>query len=398
MLEIEYLPVASLNGAPYNPRKMPDEQMQRLMRGIEEFGVVDPIIVNQRTCLIVGGHQRVEAAKRLGLETVPVVHVNLDPERERALNLALNKISGEWDVDALKGILGELNDAVLDLDLTGFSDDEIAALLDEGPLAVALGDPDDAPEVDEAVEPITKPGDLIVLGRHRLLCGDSTSLADLERLMGGGLADLVWTDPPYGVSYEGKTKDALTIENDDLTEGQLESFLTDALGNAAENCRAGAAWYVAAPAGPLHLVFAQVLHRLGIWRQTINWVKNTFALGRSDYHYRHEPIFYGWKPGAGHYFVNDRTQDSIWEFDKPSRNGEHPTMKPVPLIERAINNSSKKGEVVLDPFGGSGSTLIACEGTGRDCRTMDLDPRYCDVIVARWEKFTGGKAKRPRRR
>jgi site-specific DNA-methyltransferase (adenine-specific) len=212
--------------------------------------------------------------------------------------------------------------------------------------------------------------------------------------MGGGLADLVWTDPPYGVSYVGKTKDALTIENDDQSEDQLEAFLRAALGATWASCRAEAVWYVAAAPGPLHLCFAKVLRELEVWRQTLTWVKSSFALGHSDYHYRHEPIFYGWKQGEAHYFIDDRTQDTILEFDNPARNGVHPTMKPVELIERCVLNSSLPGQKVLDVFGGSGSTLIACEKTGRSCYMMELDPSYVDVIVTRWENATGKKAER----
>ena len=233
-----------------------------------------------------------------------------------------------------------------------------------------------------------------MLGRHRLMCGDSTSIDAVQVLGGGQMFDMLWTDPPYGVSYVGKTKDALTIENDSLDDAGLTDFLRAALGCAWANCRAGASWYVAAPAGPLNLCFSTVLKDLGVWRQSLNWVKNTFAMGRSDYHYRHEPIFYGWKEGAAHYFVDDRTQDTILEFDKPSRNGVHPTMKPVALIERCIENSSKPGETVLDLFGGSGSTLIAAEKTGRTAYLMELDPIYCDVIIRRWEEATGQKAVR----
>ena len=211
-------------------------------------------------------------------------------------------------------------------------------------------------------------------------------------LMDGKMADMVWTDPPYGVSYVGKTKDALEIDNDDLKPAELESFLSAAFTLANEYIQSGGAWYVAAPPGPLFTAFAHPLAALGIWRQTLVWVKSVFVMGRSDYHYRHEAIFYGWKPGGTHYFVDDRTQDTVWEFDKPSRNAEHPTMKPIPLIVRAINNSSLKDQVVLDTFGGSGSTLIASEQTGRQCFMMELDPHYVDVIVQRWEQYTGQKA------
>jgi site-specific DNA-methyltransferase (adenine-specific) len=225
-----------------------------------------------------------------------------------------------------------------------------------------------------------------------LLCGDSTSIDAVERLMDGHHADMVWTDPPYGVAYVGKTKDALTIENDRLDDAGLEDFLRASLGCALIACRDGASWYIAAPGGPLFHIFSTVLRPLGVWRETLQWVKNTFVMGRSDYHYRHESIFYGWKPGATHYFVDDRTQDTVLQFDKPARNAEHPTMKPVALIEKCVLNSSKPGEIVLDLFGGSGSTLIACEKTGRVARLMELAPQYCDVICKRFAAFSGKQA------
>jgi len=206
------------------------------------------------------------------------------------------------------------------------------------------------------------------------------------------MANCVWTDPPYGVSYVGKTKDALEIQNDSLDDKDLEDFLRSALSCAFAYTHPGGAWYVAAPPGPLNHCFSVVLKELGVWRQTLNWIKSQMVLGRSDYHYQHEPIFYGWKPGASHSWHSDRKQTSCLEFDKPQRNGIHPTMKPVELVEYCITNSSKPGEIVLDPFGGSGTTLIACEKSKRQCRTMELDPKYCDVIKNRWEEFTGKKA------
>jgi site-specific DNA-methyltransferase (adenine-specific) len=228
--------------------------------------------------------------------------------------------------------------------------------------------------------------------RHALLCGDATQPAALTALMDSQKADMVWTDPPYGVAYVGKTKDALTIDNDALDEAGLEVLLRSSLVNALAATREGGAWYVAAPAGPLFHIFAAVLRDLGVWRQTLNWVKSTFVIGRSDYHYRHESIFYGWKPGATHYFVDDRTLDTVLEFDKPSKSTEHPTMKPVALVAFCINNSTKHGAMVLDVFAGSGSTLIACEKTGRRAMLIELDPVYCDVIVRRWQNFTGSEA------
>lgn len=203
---------------------------------------------------------------------------------------------------------------------------------------------------------------------------------------------MVWTDPPYGVTYVGKTKDALTIENDSLDDAGLEQFLRNCFTGLLTVCRGGAPWYVAAPAGPLNHCFSTVLKEIGVWRQMLNWVKSYLVLGRSDYHYQHEPIFYGWKPGASHPWFSDRKQTTVLNFDKPSRNGEHPTMKPVELVEYCIKNSSPPDGTVIDAFGGSGTTLMACERTGRVARLMELDPRYCDVIVRRWQEFTGHTA------
>lgn len=400
-LEIEYVAPASLRGAPYNPRKMPDDQMRLLMRGIEEFGLVDPIIVNSRTGFIVGGHQRCEAAKRLKLAKVPTVYLSLTDEQEKALNLALNKIHGEWDLGLLKDVLEDLDTGSIDLELTGFTEAEVEALLTSVPpeqeANEGLCDPDEAPDVDEKEPPITQPGDLIELGRHRLLCGDSTKLADAERLMDGAKADMLWTDPPYNVAYEGGTTEKLTIQNDKMGARAFRTFLLDAYQAADASLRPGAAVYITyadRETLAFHLAWESVEWHLS---SVLVWVKNSFTLGRSDYHSAHEPMIYGWKPGAAHYFVDDRSQDSTWEHDKPKRNGEHPTMKPVELVAKAVKNSTRSGEKVLDLFGGSGSTLIACEQEGRAAYLMELDPRYCDVIVARWEKFTGKKAVRPER-
>lgn len=246
---------------------------------------------------------------------------------------------------------------------------------------------EDIPVSDAA--PDSRPGQVYELGPHRLVCGDSTKAESWALLLPNGeRLQMVWTDPPYGVSYVGKTADAMTIKNDALSPEQLEQFLRDALGMVVAHCLPGAVWYVASPAmcGPFY-TFCTVLNGFDIWRHTLVWVKSAFVMGHADYHYRHEPIFYGWVPGAAHYFVDDRTQDSVLEYDKPSRNGEHPTMKPVGLVAKCIENSSKRGWVVGEPFGGSGTTLIACAETGRVARLIELDPRYCDVIRRRWTKW-----------
>lgn len=392
---VESVAISTLNEAAYNPRKISREQLERLKGSIRQWGFVDPIIANRTTGNIVGGHQRVKAARALGLEDVPVVWVELDDANEKALNVALNKHGGEWDAEALPALLDEITAAGIELELTGFTaeelDDMIADLGVGSEAANGLTDADEVP--DEPEIPITKHGDMWLLGSHRLLCGDSTKSEDMMRLMGEKKADMVWTDPPYGVSYQGKTKDKLTIINDDLNQGDLDRLLEKAFDCANSSCRAGAVWYVAATPGPKLLSFAKTLQKLQIWKQTLVWVKQRFVLGMADYHYKHETIFYGWSSGAAHYYCGDRTQDNVWEFPCPNRSALHPTMKPVELIEKSIKNSSKPGWLVLDPFGGSGSTLIAAERTGRSAFLMEIDPKYCDVIVSRWELFTGKKAR-----
>lgn len=391
-MTVAMMPVDCLIPYARNPRKN-DSAVDAVAASIKEFGFRQPIVVDDEMVILVG-HTRAKAAKKLGLVEVPVhVASGLTESQKKAYRIADNRLNelAEWDDDLLALELEDLRMDDFDLGTMGFDDGEVDRLLDGlDATPDGLTDEDEAPE--PSVVPVSKPGDVWLLGKHRVMCGDSTDAAQVGTLLAGGVADMLWTDPPYGVSYVGKTSDALTIENDSLDDAQLEAFLRSVFVCAMDACRAGAAWYVAAPPGPLHHCFSTVLKDMGVWRQTLNWVKHVFALGRSDYHYRHEPIFYGWKPGGSHFFIDDRTQDTILEFDKPSRNGEHPTMKPVELIERCIQNSSKQGWTVLDLFGGSGSTLIACEKTGRINRSMELDPKYCDVIVRRWQEFTGKQA------
>jgi len=250
---------------------------------------------------------------------------------------------------------------------------------------------DEVPE--PPVDPITKPGDLWVLGDHRLLCGDSTKAEDVERLMGGAKADMLLTDPPYGVSYIGKTKDALKVENDELKEDELTILILKAFDNAEENSRAGAYWYATVPPGPLHIIFADDWKKRGILRQIMVWAKDSMVLGHSEYHYQHEPILFGWIPGNRHK-NSDRTRTTLWKYDRPKANREHPTMKPVGLWAQAVNDGSRNGENIYDPFLGSGTTLIAAEQLGRKCYGMEISPQYCDVIVKRWENLTGKKAEK----
>jgi len=333
------------------------------------------------------------------------VWVEDDDETAAAFALADNRTAelGGYDEQALADLFGSVGDPAL-LAASGWDEESVAELLASASVEVVpdgLNDPDEVPE--PPAEPITKLGDVWLLGEHRLVCGDSTDVGVSDVLLAGAKADLVWTDPPYGVgiasrigakgrsSSQARSEGGHGIQNDDLDVDALTDFLRQALGAALAACSPGAAWYVAAPHGPIGLAFSRTLHELGVWRHSLVWVKNSLVLGRADYHYRHEPIYYGWVPGAAHTWESDRKQDTILEFDRPVRSKEHPTMKPVELIEYCIGNSSKRGAVLLDPFGGSGSTLIAAHRTGRVARLVELDPGYCDVICRRYQEHTGDK-------
>ena len=387
---VEMRPPSELKPYGNNPRHN-DAAVDAVARSIEAFGFRQPLVVDEEGVIVVG-HTRLRAALKLGLESVPVhVATGLTPEQLKAYRLADNKTASlaEWDDEKLTAELMELSQAGVDLDITGFSADEIASYID-GPPAEGLTDPDDVPDAPPA---ITQPGDLWLLGEHRLLCGDSTKAEDVARLLAGSTADMLLSDPPYGVSYVGKTADALTVENDSLGEPELEKLVGAAFDHAQAHCRPGSYWYATVPAGPLHLVFADDWKRRGILRQIMVWAKDSMVLGHSEYHYAHEPILFGWLPGERHK-NSDRTRTTLWKYDRPKANREHPTMKPVALWAQAVEDGSREGELVFDPFLGSGTTMIACEQLGRRCCGMELSPQYCDVIVKRWEDYTGKKAER----
>lgn len=376
-----------------NPRKNEDA-VAEVAKSIRRFGWGSPIVANERTQEIIAGHTRWQAAQRLGLDQVPVRWVDLDPADAHALALADNRTSevATWDDALLQEVLRELqsaDDAILED--TGFSEEELQKFLVD-PIEEFEGDPDEIPEVQEVA--VTQRGDVWLMGEHRLRCGDSTDAADVAALLGEDQIDLVLTDPPYGVSYVGKTSDALTIENDSLGEDDLTALVTSAFDLAEKHCRPGAYWFASVPAGPLHLIFADDWKRRGILRQILVWVKDSMVLGRSEYHYQHEPILFGWIPGKRHSNNHDRTRTSVWQCARPKRSKEHPTMKPIELWSRAIIDGSRKKEIVFDPFLGSGTTLIASELHGRRCRGLELAPKYCDVIVRRWQDMTGGEATR----
>lgn len=382
----EMLPIDSLIPYHNNPRRN-EHAVAKVAGSIKEFGFRSPITVD-KDMVIVAGHTRVLAAKELGIKMVPVHIMKVSAARIRAYRLADNRTAqeAEWDDEKLAIELAGLRDEDFDLDATGFDPDEIAelidALTDEG-----LTEDDAVPEAQ--AQAITKPGDVWICGDHRLLCGDATILGDIEKLMNGALADMVFTDPPYNVAYVGKTKKNLTIKNDDLG-GDFYQLLFDAITNLLMVCKG--AVYICMSSSELDTLQKSFRDAGGHWSTFIIWAKNTFSLGRSDYQRQYEPILYGWKEGLKHFWCGARDQGDVWFFNKPAANDLHPTMKPVALVERAIENSSKGRDIILDCFGGSGTTMIAAEKTGRTARLVELDPIYCDVIVRRWQAFTGQKA------
>jgi len=396
-MEFKKLKIEQLIHADYNPRKAlkaGDSEYEKIKRSIQEFGYVEPVIVNKNGCedgkyLIVGGHQRTKVLKDLGYEEIDCVVVDMDKNKEKALNIALNKITGEWDFDQLAVLMEELKLEDYDLELTGFDFSEAEQLLD------SLKDEDDQVEEEEfdvevPEHPITQKGDVWLLGKHRLMCGDSTDQETIKKLMDGKKAKLIVTDPPYNVDYVGKTKDALKIENDKMDNDTFYHFLFDSYTQMYEVAENGAGIYVF-HADSEGLNFRKALIDAGFkLAQCCIWAKQAMVMGRQDYHWQHEPVLYGWKPTASHYWNSDRKQTTLWHFDRPFRNEHHPTMKPVSLIAYPIKNSSKIGDIVFDPFGGSGSTLIACQETDRVCRTMELDEKYADVIVNRYIEYVGG--------
>ena len=379
-----------------NPRTHSPEQVAQIAASIAEFGFLNPILVDTASGII-AGHGRLQAAKQIGLAQVPVVVLDhLTEAQKRAYVIADNKLAlnAGWDEKLLRAEMVALAAADFDMPLIGFSDDELADLLGDPNAAAGNTDEDAVPEVP--VDPVTKPGDVYVLGNHRLLCGDSTVLTNVEKVLDGALADMVFTDPPYNVDYGNTAKDKMrgnnrTIMNDNLGEG-FEQFLYDACVNMLAVCKG--AIYVCMSSSELHTLQKAFIAAGGKWSTFVIWAKNTFTLGRSDYQRQYEPILYGWKQGTDHFWCGARDQGDVWFVNKPRVNDLHPTMKPVELVERAVSNSSKSRDIVLDCFGGSGTTLIACEKLGRQARLIELDPKYCDVIVQRWEEFTGKKAER----
>lgn len=374
-----------------NARTHSEAQVDQIAGSIREFGFTNPILIKD-DMTIIAGHGRLAAAKKLQLDEVPTICLShLSPTQVKAYILTDNKLAlnAGWDEDMLALEIKELSMEGFDVSLTGFDDVELSGLLvestDEG-----LTDEDEVPEVP--ANPLTKPGDVWILGGHRVLCGDCLILENYKKLLNGVAPNMLHTDPPYGVSYaaEGHTE----IQNDSLQGDEFTQFLSDALGNCFISLADGANAYVW-HTNSKTVEFITAFKNAGFTMASpglLQWVKSSLVMSQGDYHSRNEPCLYGWKAGANWVRVKDRTKTTVWEFDRPRANDLHPTMKPVELCEEAINNSSMKGQSVLDIFGGSGSTLLACEKTGRINFSMEIEPKYCDVIVKRWQEFTGKKA------
>jgi DNA modification methylase len=394
-LEVAMWPVERLIPYARNARTHSADQVDQIAASIKEFGWTSPILVGGDG-VIIAGHARLLAARKLKMAEVPVIVLgHLTEAQRRALVLADNKLAlnAGWDEEMLRVELKDLDLNGFNMDLIGFSEDELNALMAGGEETnEGLTDEDAVPETEIAV--VTAPGDVWILGEHRLLCGDATVATDVEKVLAGGLADMVFCDPPYGVNYGATMKDKIrgtnrTIANDNLGEG-FGPFLYDACVNILAVTKG--AIYICMSSSELHTLQKAFREAGGHWSTFVIWAKNTFTMGRSDYQRQYEPILYGWKEGTDHFWCGARDQGDVWFIKKPHVNDLHPTMKPVELVERAVRNSSKTRDTILDPFGGSGTTIIACEKAGRQARVMELDPKYCDVIVRRWQAFAGGVA------
>jgi DNA modification methylase len=392
---IELWPIDRLRPYERNPRTHSEGQVDQLAASMVEFGWTNPVLVDEQGGIL-AGHGRLLAARKLGLAEVPVIRFeHLSEAQKRAYLITDNQLALQagWSEELLAEELAWLRDERFDLNLIGFDATELERLL-----AIADGEAasDEAEnEVPEPpVDPVSRPGDLWILGNHRLLCGDATVLTDVERVLDTQLADMTFCDPPYNVDYANTPKDKLRgkhrpILNDDLGSG-FEAFLLDACTNILAVTKG--AVYVCMSSSELHTLQKAFTAAGGKWSTFVIWAKHTFTLGRADYQRQYEPILYGWPAGHDRYWCGARDQGDVWFIDKPVRNDLHPTMKPVALVERAIRNSSKSRDLVLDPFGGSGSTLIACEKAGRQARLIELDPKYVDTIILRWQEFSGGTA------
>lgn len=404
-MKVQEIAISKLKPYENNPRHNEDA-VEKVMESIKEFGFKVPIVVDS-DLVIVTGHTRLKAAQELGLKKVPIIVADdLTPEQIKAFRIADNKVHeyATWDEDRLYNELLELKVLNFDIETFGFEtndidisvvdDEEKESIIESHRATADVGVEEDDFDIEENIPkvPTAKLGDIWQLGKHRLMCGDSTDKDTVEKLMNGEKADLIVTDPPYNVAYTGKTEDALTIQNDAMSSKGFNAFLTKAFECMGDVLKEGGAFYIWY-ASREHVNFETALNSAGLQvRQQLIWVKNSMVLGRQDYQWKHEPCLYGWKDGASHNWYSDRSQTTVLEFDKPNRNSEHPTMKPLALIGYQIGNSSKENDITVDLFGGSGSTLIACEQLNRRCFMMELDPKYMDVIIKRWETLTGEKA------
>jgi len=390
--EIEQVAIDLLK---HHPRNANHGDIEAIKTSLAVNGWYGSVVVNTSSKHILAGNHRVMAAKALGWETVPVQWVDVTPEEELRILVVDNRTTriGQDDTTKITDILAELANTPIGLDGTGYGAADLDALIDElagmTEPAELLTDPD---EVPEDVETRCKAGDLWILGRHRLLCGDSTKADDVARLMDGALADLYLTDPPYNVAYVGKTKDALKIQNDSMDDDSFRCFLRDVFCNAFDVMNPGAGYYIWHADSEGYNFRGAVRDNKQIVRQCLIWSKSSMVMGRQDYHWKHEPCLYGWKEGAAHNWFTDRKQTTVLEFDRPNRSEEHPTMKPVELFEYQIGNSCPPNGLVLDTFLGSGTSIIASEKLGMKCYGLELDAHYCDVIIQRWENATGQKA------
>lgn len=387
-LKIEYVPIGSIKPYSGNAKLHPQEQIDQIKRSIDIMGFDDPIAI-WRNGEIIEGHGRLIAAQQLGMETIPIIRLDdLTDEQRRAYALIHNKLTmnSGFDVEILNLELAEIQT----IDMESFAFDIQDLNLDESKrLSDAIDDDYNEPLPEN---PTSKLGDIYQLGRHRLMCGDSTDIEDVKKLVDASVISLLITDPPYNVEYEGKTKDRLTIKNDSMEDSAFRQFLCDAFRAADSVMRSGAAFYIW-HADSEGYNFRGACRDIG-WkvRECLIWVKNSLVLGRQDYQWKHEPCLYGWKAGAAHLWNSDRKQTTTLDFDRPTKADIHPTMKPIPLFDYLIRNSSNEEDNVLDLFNGSGTTIIACEQNNRNAFAMELDPRYVDAAIDRWEKFTGKKA------
>lgn len=421
-LSIEYLALDKFQQYERNARTHSEEQIIQLVNSIQEFGFTNPVLIDEDG-LLIAGHGRIMAAERVGMEFVPSIRLHgLTADQKKALRIADNQLAlnAGWDFELLASEIESLMGSDFDIELLGFDSkflDELFADTEEDE------DDDFVTEEESPDEPgnyVSKLGDVWLLGGHRVMCGDSTSVDDVVKLMGGVQADMVWTDPPYNVAYEGQ--DGMTIENDDMGDADFAQFLRDVFSSAYVVTKEGGPIYIAHADSEGRNFRSAMIESGWLFKQCLIWVKNQFVMGRQDYHWQHEPILYGWKPGAAHKWYGDRNKSTVidddsdlremgreelirlvddlrnalnttvYREDKPTSSELHPTMKPIALVQHHIQNSSERGDVVLDIFGGSGTTLIACERSGRVSRSMELDPRYCDAIVQRWQQHTGKQA------